>query len=180
MMNWLSLVPYVLITAFTPGPNNIMSMSNGNAQGFRKSIPFSFGVWIGFSMVAILCTIFCKALSELIPSVMLPMQILGAGYMVYLAWKIYHSSGNIEEQSKSRGLLSAILLQFVNPKGYIYAIVSMELYILPHYGISRIVMRCSSPLCLRLWVLFPHFAGPPSRGRFSSGCSPATTRASVS
>ena len=62
------------------------------------------------------------------------MLVIGAAYMLYLAWKTFRSPPVAEggEQTKS-GFLSGLVLQFVNPKIYIYCIVSMEAYILPYY-----------------------------------------------
>lgn len=133
MFSWISFLSYAVITAVTPGPNNIMSMSNAGRLGFRKSLPFNFGIWTGFSAVMILCTLFCSGLSQTIPKIKLPMLIAGALYMLHLAWKIVRSSSVIEEDHSGTGFLSGLMLQFVNPKIYIYCIVSMEAYILPSY-----------------------------------------------
>lgn len=134
MFNWLSFLTYVLVTAITPGPNTLMSMSNGSRQGFVKGLPFNFGIWVGFSIVSTLCAVCCSILSALIPKIKLPMLIAGAVYMLYLAWKTFRSSGELKERHAKEGFLSGFLLQFVNPKIYVYCIMSMEVYILPHFG----------------------------------------------
>lgn len=134
MLNWISFLTYAVITAATPGPNNIMSMSNGIRKGFRGAMPFNLGILTGFSMVMVLCTLFCTLLSSLIPKIKVPMLVLGAGYMLYLAWEIFRSSDLIEEDHSRSGFLSGLLLQFINPKIYIYCIMSMEAYILPFYS----------------------------------------------
>lgn len=51
MFNWISFLTYAVVTAVTPGPNNILSMSNGNRKGFRGALPFNFGILVGFSVV---------------------------------------------------------------------------------------------------------------------------------
>ena len=132
-MSWLHFLSYAVVTAATPGPNNIMSMSNAGRLGFRRSFPFNLGIWAGFSLVMLLCTIFCGTLSALIPKIKLPMLIAGAAYMLYLAWETFRSSGEIGEDHSRESFRSALLLQFVNPKIYIYCIMSMEAYILPYY-----------------------------------------------
>jgi cysteine/O-acetylserine efflux protein len=133
MFSWVNFMTYAIITAVTPGPNNIMSMSNAGQQGFKKSLPFNMGIWIGFSIVMLVCTFFCNTLSGIIPKIKLPMLIIGALYMLWLAWKTFRSSSEIKEDHSRSGLLSGLLLQFINPKIYIYCIVSMEAYILPFY-----------------------------------------------
>lgn len=134
MFRWASFLTYAVVTAVTPGPNNIMSMSNGSRKGFRGALPFNFGILAGFSVVMVLCTAFCSLLSTWIPKVKMPMLIAGACYMLYLAWETFRSSDSIEEDHSRDGFLSGLLLQFVNPKIYIYCIMSMEAYILPFFN----------------------------------------------
>lgn len=133
MFSWINFLTYAIITAVTPGPNNIMSMSNAGRLGFKKSLPFNFGILAGFSIVMLICTFFCNTLSAFIPKIKLPMLIIGAIYMLWLAWKTFKSSSEIKEDHSRSGFLSGLLLQFINPKIYIYCIVSMEAYILPFY-----------------------------------------------
>lgn len=120
-------------------------MSNAARLGFRRSVTFNFGITAGFFLVMSVCTLFSATLYALLPKVMIVMQILGALYMLYLAWKVWKSSGNLEaEGGKESSFTAGMLLQFMNPKIYIYAITAMSLYILPLY---------SSPLALFGFVL---------------------------
>ena len=132
MFPWFSFLTYAVVTAVTPGPNNILSMSNGSRKGFRAALPFNLGIWLGFTAVMLLCTAFCSLLSELIPKLRLPMLILGAAYMLYLAWETFRG-GDVEENHSREGFCAGLLLQSINPKIYIYCIMSMEAYILPQY-----------------------------------------------
>lgn len=132
MFHLYSFLSYIFITAFTPGPNNIMAMSSASRLGFRRSFPFVLGMLLGFTLVMILCTLFSAGLYALIPRIKPVMLILGAGYMLFLAWKIWKSDPDVKVQdTKSSSFLSGCLLQFVNPKIMIYGITSMSSYILP-------------------------------------------------
>ncbi len=133
MFSWINFLTYALITAITPGPNNIMSMSNAGRVGFIKSLPFNVGIFIGFCIVVSMCTLFTSLLSNLLPIIELPMLILGASYILYLAWKTYTSSDVLEENSVKNSFFTGLNLQFINPKIYVYSIVSMDAYILPYY-----------------------------------------------
>ena len=151
MFHWFSFLTYAVITAATPGPNNIMSMSNGIRKGFRRALPFNLGIWVGFTVVMVVCTLFCSLLAALIPKIKTPMLVLGAAYMLYLAWETFRSSDLIEEDHSRSGFLSGLLLQFINPKIYIYCIMSMEAYILPFYS--------QDPLALLGFALLLAFIG---------------------
>ena len=151
MFPWYAFLTYAVITAATPGPNNIMSMSNAGRLGFRRALPFNLGIWVGFTIVMVLCTLFCTALSALIPAIRLPMLVLGAAYMLYLAWGTFRSSGVIQEDHAREGFRSGLLLQFINPKIYLYGVMSMEAYILPYYS--------GRPVILFLFALLLAFIG---------------------
>lgn len=133
MFSWLNFLTYAVITAVTPGPNNIMSMSNAGRLGFKKGLSFNLGIWGGFSIVMLGCTLCCSLLSSVIPKIKLPMLIVGAVYMLYLAWQTWKSTDEMQESNARSGFFSGLILQFINPKIYIYCIISMEAYILPFY-----------------------------------------------
>lgn len=133
MFSWTGFLSYVFITAFTPGPNNIMSMSNASRLGFKKAFPFNLGILFGFSILMPSCTLFCNTLSTLIPKIKTPMLIVGALYILWLAWSTFTSSSVIEENHSHSGFFSGAILQLINPKLYLYCIISMEAYILPYY-----------------------------------------------
>ena len=151
MFNFYAFISFIFITAYTPGPNNIMSMSNASRLGFRKSFPFNLGILAGFVIVMILCTLFSAGLYALIPKIKPFMLVIGAGYMLYLAWKIWKSDSDIHVQdTKGSTFLSGCLLQFVNPKILIYGITSMSSYILPVY---------QAPLILSGFILLLSLVG---------------------
>lgn len=125
---------YCFITAYTPGANNLLSMSNAARLGFRRSVRFNLGITAGFLIVMSTCTLFSSSLYLLLPKVKIVMQVSGAAYMIFLAWKIWKSSVDLEaEHRKEASFLFGMILQFMNPKIYIYAITAMSLYILPVY-----------------------------------------------
>lgn len=125
---------YCFITAYTPGDNNLLSMSNAIRLGFRRSFRFNLGILAGFTIVMTVCSIFSTTLFTMLPKVKIIMQVLGAVYMLYLAWKVWKSSIDPSADSgNAASFLSGMVLQFANPKIYIYAITAMTLYILPVY-----------------------------------------------
>ena len=134
MFSWLTFLTYAVVTAATPGPNNLASMSLGGRLGFRRALPFNLGIWVGFSALAVLCTLGCTLLSTLIPKIRLPMLVVGAAYILHLAWATFRAGDDLGEGISIGGFWSGVALQFLNPKAYLYCIVSMEAYILPYYS----------------------------------------------
>lgn len=141
MFPWPAFLSYIFITAFTPGPNTIASMSNGSKVGLKKTMPFILGVFLAQCVIMSLCAIFTSALFKLIPIIKLPMLIIGASYILWLAWKIAHSSGEIQsDDSASATVQAGALLQFVNPKLYLYTITSLSGFVLPYYTSLPVVL----------------------------------------
>ncbi len=132
-MNWWSLFSYALVSFITPGPNNVLSLSNASQMGLRRALPFNFGVLLGFSTVSLLCALLCSVIAELLPKIQPVMIMLGAVYMIYLAWKILHSSTTIESRRGPCGFTAGVTMQFLNPKCFIGCIIAMQSYVLPFY-----------------------------------------------
>ena len=133
MFHFASFLAYIFVTAFTPGPNTVLSMSNAGRLGFRRSFPFNLGIWAGFSALMLLCGAFCGALYAFLPRIKPFMLALGAAYMLWLAWKTLRSSSHLEEGTGGAGFVDGMLLQFVNVKVIIYGVTSLSAYVLPYY-----------------------------------------------
>ena len=135
-MPLLSFCLFVLVSSFTPGPNNFMAMSFANKYGFKSSIKFCFGVAAGFFLLAFLCSIFNHLLINVLPLIKVPLTILGVGYMLYLAYKIMTSKEGTKEENEKNDknlFLIGTLVQFINPKGILYGLTVVTSFILPYY-----------------------------------------------
>lgn len=135
MINLAPFLSYVFVTTFTPGPNNIMSMTNANRDGFKKTINFDLGVSAGFFVIMLTCSYFNLLLFNLIPKIKIFMSIVGSAYMLFLAYKIY-TSKPVEGESSNTNINSfstAFILQFVNVKGILYGLTVASNFIIPYY-----------------------------------------------
>jgi cysteine/O-acetylserine efflux protein len=160
-MNVAAFLTYIIITAITPGPNNIMSMTHASRMGFKKSYPFNLGIFLGTTMVMVLTTLFSSLFFNYIPKAEPVMLVIGAGYLLYLAYKIMTSGKEIRTGAMTEArFIPGVLLQFINPKLYIYSITAMGSYILPHYRETGTLLLFAFFLavvgfsCTVLWALF--------------------------
>ncbi|WP_040952355.1 LysE family transporter [Gorillibacterium massiliense] len=142
----LPFLLYVFVMTFTPGPNNIMSMSNANRYGFKKTLRFIFGVSFGFLVILLLSSYFNLLLYSIIPKVKLVMGILGSLYMVWLAYRIMMSSSGKKGADNERlnSFLSGFGLQFINFKGILYAITAFSSFVIPYYRSNGILILISA------------------------------------
>jgi len=161
MPNLSAFISYVFITTFTPGPNNIMSMTNGTKYGFKKGLPFNFGVLIGFFIIMLSLSFFSVALLNLIPSIKSFMIYIGAAYILLLAWKIFKSKPHSDNNNKySATLWNGIVLQFVNVKVILFCFTVLSTFIVPYYqslgalSLFSILLALTSFTSTCCWSLF--------------------------
>lgn len=152
MFNWPAFLTYMIITAITPGPNNITSMTNGSMVGFRRSLPFNFAVLAGFSFIMTIVALFSNTLFRIIPTIRFPMQILGAAYILWLAYKTVTSDAQLATGHVTTTFRAGVFLQFINVKLYIYGITSLGSYILPHYDQMPIILGFCIILAITAFV----------------------------
>jgi threonine/homoserine/homoserine lactone efflux protein len=135
MVNLVPFLSYVFITTFTPGPNNIMSMTNANRDGFKKTLNFDLGVFAGFLVIMLASSYFNLLLFNLIPRVKIFMSIIGSAYIIYLAYKIYTSdiTGGDSNNKHINSFFTGLMMQFVNPKAILYGLTVISSFIIPYY-----------------------------------------------
>lgn len=152
MINLGAFFSYIFLTAYTPGPNNIMAMANAGKYGFRKSMKFCLGVLLGFLSIMICSALFCSVLYRFIPKIEPVMVCIGAAYILWLAWTIFRDKPHEGKKGsfETNSVFSGMLLQFINVKVILYGITAFSTFILPYY---------QSILMLTLFVLLLSFVG---------------------
>ena len=122
--------PYAAVTAFTPGPNNILALHAVSQFGWRRSQKVIYGIAAGFLSVMLICGFFCWGLSQFLPAISTALINLGALYIIWLAWHIAHSQPEADE-GRQASFLQGFALQFVNVKIYMLGITIFTAYVLP-------------------------------------------------
>ncbi|RII34850.1 lysine transporter LysE [Clostridium chromiireducens] len=135
-MNLTAFLTFTLLTAFTPGPNNILAMSNTSKFGLKKSIKLIQGISAGFLSVMVLCSFFSVILVNIIPMIKPVMTYIGVGYILWLAWHVVKSKSrsNDENIENADSFITGFILQFVNVKIILYGITAISTFIIPFYS----------------------------------------------
>ena len=97
------LVLFGIATAFTPGPNNIMSSYSGFNFGFKKTVPLMLGVIFGWTTMLTLMASGLIIISQKFIFLQSIIKILGTIFLISLAFKIAFSSTNVSEKIKKIG-----------------------------------------------------------------------------
>ncbi|HZK11002.1 MAG TPA: LysE family translocator [Atribacterota bacterium] len=131
LIDFSTLIPFVLITTFTPGPNNLSCASMSINFGIKKTMNYLYGIVTGFFLLLLLCGLFSNLLFIAIPSVEPIMRWVGAAYILYLAYGTFKASFSFKEKSNQYlwGFCKGILLQFINPKGIIYGLTLYSVFL---------------------------------------------------
>jgi threonine/homoserine/homoserine lactone efflux protein len=128
----LALATFCTVTLFTPGPNNLMLMASGLNYGFWRSLPHYWGVTLGFTFMVLLVGFGLGSVFSHVPALYTALKIIGAVYLLYLAWEIAHAGPIDEADSGDRGkpmtFLQAALFQWVNPKAWVMAVGAVSAY----------------------------------------------------
>jgi threonine/homoserine/homoserine lactone efflux protein len=131
---FVALVVFVSVMAFTPGPNNIMLTASGVNFGFARTVPHLLGVTFGFLVLVAGCAIGLGVVFSAIPDLQRALKFVGAGYMIWLAWKVANAHPKDEDGTalgRPLTFVQAAAFQWVNPKALLAALSSIAIYIRP-------------------------------------------------
>ena len=126
----LSIALFWFVTAYTPGPNNVVASYSGFNFGIAKTIPHILGVTLGFTSLVIFLTIGLINVFKLFPIIQVVIKYLGTLFLIYLAFKIA-SATNSEETKKENPVkfIETFLFQYLNPKGVMVAVIVVSTYV---------------------------------------------------
>ena len=126
----ISICLFWFVTAFTPGPNNIVASYSGFNFGIKKTIPHILGVTLGFTTLIISLIIGLINIFKIYPNIQEVLKYLGTLFLLYLAFKIsFSSSDNSSNSENPVKFIETFLFQFLNPKGVIVGIIVVSTYI---------------------------------------------------
>lgn len=147
-----SFLAYCYIGAITPGPANLCSLSASLRYGRKPALRQWRGLFTGFflvSMASVLVTYFLGALlNDYVPL----FSWVGAAYILWMAFHMLRSSGDIELQEVDAPCFRrGLLVQLTNVKVMVFCLTALTSYVLPY---------TRSFLALLAVGLFLPFTGP--------------------
>ena len=126
----LSICLFYFVTAYTPGPNNVVASYSGFNFGIIKTMPHILGVVLGFTSLVFFLTIGLINIFKLFPIIQEVIKYLGTLFLIYLAFKIASSttSDNTEKLNPVK-FFETFIFQYLNPKGVMVAIIVVSTYV---------------------------------------------------
>lgn len=174
-----NLIGFTIIMSITPGPNNIICLTLGTRYGYKTAAKYISGVVLGCYSMMWLMLMLSDFTTDKVPLITKYIGWFGAAYILYLAYKIIRSGGlkvdeteiangeRSDKESKDSskrvmGLKEGILIQYVNPKAYIFNMTVVTGFFsnaglnVLQYSLIIVMMGIIFFSCCSVWALFGH------------------------
>ncbi len=168
-----ALMGFAFVMSISPGPGNFLLLASGANFGFARSLPLMLGISGGFLAMVFVIGLGLGEVFERYPQVYDAMRILGAVYVLWMAWTLMRArsiGGGGREVAQPIGFLQAALLQLVNPKAWAVALIVTVTYTVPDNFLFSLVLlivlfAIVNLPALSVWVL----SGAALRGALAKG-----------
>ncbi|MEZ4511267.1 MAG: LysE family translocator [Chloroflexota bacterium] len=100
----------------SPGPANILLSSTSAHYGTRRTLPVMWGIVVVFVLQILAIGIGIRQIIFRFPTLFTACKIMGAVYLLYLAWQFFRASGMKATAETKLGFREGALLQFFNFK----------------------------------------------------------------
>jgi hypothetical protein len=166
LQTWALFAGAALLMALTPGPNMVYLVSRSLCQGARAGLVSWAGVVLGFTVHMLSAVLGLTALFMAVPLGYEALKIVGALYLLWLAWQAVRPGARsplqpreLAAQAPRRLFTMGLLTSILNPK-----VALFYLSVLPQFGGGA---RCRCPAAPRPAALPPVVA----REDLHLGCS---------
>ncbi|WP_042149196.1 MULTISPECIES: LysE family translocator [unclassified Pseudoalteromonas] len=114
-------IPACIALNMIPGPNNLLSMNNGQRFGFKYALTAGFGRIFAFIIMMFFAATGLATVLYASETLFLIIKVVGAGYLFWMAFQLWHSDvvnikQNIKQQSLYQLFKQEFLLAAGNPK----------------------------------------------------------------
>jgi threonine/homoserine/homoserine lactone efflux protein len=153
----LPLASYCLVMSGTPGPNTVLLHF-----GYRRTLPHGLGISAGVAVQTFLCAFGLGTLFTAFPIVQHVLRWVGAGYLVWLAWRLAMMpvGGRGEAGGRPMSFWEGAAFQAVNPKTWLKAITIGSVFLpvgvapLPAAALVTAIGFAVGYPCITAWTLF--------------------------
>ena len=122
---------FAFASSITPGPNNTMLMVSGANFGFRATAAHMLGVTVGFLLLVLAVGLGLGGLFRAYPALHDLLTLVGAAYLLWLAWKIGTArgiGGHGADAAHPQRFWQAVAFQWVNPKAWAMVLGAVTAY----------------------------------------------------
>ncbi|WP_265556333.1 LysE family translocator [Serratia grimesii] len=129
-----------LALAVTPGPDMLLIVSRSVSQGRRAGFASLAGIQLGTYCHALAAALGLSQLFVAVPLAYDTVRLLGAAYLLYLAWKTLRSGSHLQASAgltavpTVRIFRQGLFTNILNPKMALFVLALFPQFIDPHAG----------------------------------------------
>ncbi len=118
---WITYVLACMVIIIVPGPTVTIIIANSVRHGTRAGLANIAGTQLGVGLALLLLIVGLSSIMEVISEWFYILKLIGAGYLIWLGIKLWHSDGDIsspQTSSHAKGsfFLQGFLVAITNPK----------------------------------------------------------------
>ena len=129
---------FITLMVSTPGPANLLLLSNGAQNGYLKSLPFLSGLVIGKLVLNIL---FSLGLGLLIRNYTLLMELFGYICVIYIVWlslRGWNSHKKEFSNKKNLSLRNGLFVHPLSPKTWAMCLIAYTEFTVDYEGLFEL------------------------------------------
>lgn len=126
-----------LIVVLMPGTGVIYTVSTGLFKGWRAGMVAALGCTLGILPHLAACILGLSAVLHMSAVAFQILRLVGAAYLLYLAWSMWRENGGFELEedgkpaSSKQIIIKAVLINILNPKLTVFFLAFLPLFINP-------------------------------------------------
>ncbi|MDB4219340.1 LysE family translocator [Emcibacteraceae bacterium] len=160
MSLFIPMFIYSLSMGITPGPNNIIALSTGVNYGFKKALPFAFGVIVGFNLLIAALGFGIGGIIANNNQLMDLLAFVAVGFIAFMGFKIASSPTEIKDGNNDNpGFIYGVFLQLINPKAWTSSLGAIAAFNLAGNNIGILLYMLISVFVVFFCIVFWAYAG---------------------
>lgn len=138
--SWLAFLVAATLLGLAPGPDNLFVMTQAALHGRTKGLLVTFGLCTGLLVHTTAVALGAAAVFQTSAIAFMALKIIGALYLLYLAWQAFAASASYAAGSKPRALSHSqlyrrgVIMNVTNPKVSIFFLAFLPQFAVPANG----------------------------------------------
>ncbi len=188
IMTLLLFIPACFALNMSPGPNNLLAMSNAKRYGFQSACVAGAGRLIAFTGMIFLAATGLAVILHTSEAVFMTVKVAGAGYLFWLAFRLWTadtSKADLTPQQDHKTRFQLMREEFIlaagNPKAILIFTAFLPQFVNPdgkttlqfsQLGITFLLLEWIAIAIYALFGLYLRqwFANPQTRKIFNRSC----------
>lgn len=159
-MNLMPFLLFAFVASITPGPTNILVLTNSQHFGVRATMPALLSACVAASAIVLISGAGAGEMLRQYPLVRQVMSWAGVLWLSWMSWQLFCApAANVSRDTHTRFTArAAALLQVINPKTWMMALAVVSLFAPAGEGALRDIALMAlwflliSVACLLCWA----------------------------